>query len=568
MNMQAGANNAGGVGGWARDRKRCPARVRMYVIVIVLTTCLHLYSGNKTIHINTPNAAKMVGEHRIIDEVVADHDVASHIGTTHVTSMESQDEQHHDVINSYSSVDLHDSNATGTSITQSNTSTTTEHITDTSSPATTNQNVGASTIQPLSSSITGNSGTNATINVDVISTTEFTQTKEDDKWKSFFRIATNPIPIYTKEHAKMATRPSSWQCTADPALASNNGTMVAFVHVYKAAGTTVRQFFHELAYSCHKTWVSLARCTGVTPSSIKSRKQWKPCAIEEVADGRRQEKEQYFYPKSKNFKKRYRFAPSNPSFEKFVDIYGGHARMGTGDYIFQNSSHPDSSSQSGAVRYIVFLRDPIERYVSGMLYQNNVHKRDETLEEIVNKVKSRIADERQRNQYWDKSLAYLLTPEQRVAEYGFSAEQLRMLESNGSIPPNTTLSSLNAEARAKLAIHNLHEYNAIIGMTESMSESLDILRHVLLNGPENELKENAQEVFKKFDPSSSQSEGVTANKSSKKEVSTSAVVAELAKDEEHMKMFLEYVQYERMITDYAWMMHNLQYDCVAGSVNC
>ena len=61
---------------------------------------------------------------------------------------------------------------------------------------------------------------------------------------------------------------------------------------------------------------------------------------------------------------------------------------------------------------------------------------------------------------------------------------------------------------------------------------------------------------------------MTANKSSKKEVSTSAVVAELAKDEEHMKMFLEYVQYERMITDYAWMMHNLQYDCVAGSVNC
>ena len=141
-----------------------------------------------------------------------------------------------------------------------------------------------------------------------------------------------------------------------------------------------------------------------------------------------------------------------------------------------------------------------------------------------------------------------------------------MLESNGSIPPNTTLSSLNAEARAKLAIHNLHEYNAIIGMTESMSESLDILRQVLLNGPENELKVQAQAVFKKF--ASSQSEGVTANKSSKKEVSTSAVVAELAKDEEHMKMFLEYVQYERMITDYAWMMHNLQYDCVAGSVNC
>ena len=104
-------------------------------------------------------------------------------------------------------------------------------------------------------------------------------------------MATNDVPIYTEELAKLAVRPSSWQCVAsddeDPKRgATNDGTVFAFIHVYKTAGSTMRKFFHELAYTCHKTWVSLAKCTGVLPSSIQSRGPWKPCMIEEVADGR------------------------------------------------------------------------------------------------------------------------------------------------------------------------------------------------------------------------------------------------------------------------------------------
>jgi hypothetical protein len=38
------------------------------------------------------------------------------------------------------------------------------------------------------------------------------------------------------------------------------------------------------------------------------------------------------------------------------------------------------------------------------------------------------------------------------------------------------------------------------------------------------------------------------------------VIAELAKDEGHVLRMEEYVKYERMITDFAWTMHNLQYD--------
>ena len=55
--------------------------------------------------------------------------------------------------------------------------------------------------------------------------------------------------------------------------------------------------------------------------------------------------------------------------------------------------------------------------------------------------------------------------------------------------------------------------------------------------------------------------GVQANKSRGK-VSTSAVIAELAKDKVHMKLFNEYVKYERLITEFAWQMHHLQYNAV------
>ncbi|KAL3809294.1 hypothetical protein ACHAXA_009418 [Cyclostephanos tholiformis] len=393
-------------------------------------------------------------------------------------------------------------------------------------------------------------------------------------------IITRDMPIYTDELAKIAIRPGPWRCVgrndddADDArrpsgaATTNDGTIFAFVHVYKTAGSTMRTFFHELAYACRRTWVSLAKCTGLLPSSIESRDgRWRPCMIEEVADGRGRRKAQYVRVGGRDYRRFHFGKISNPTFESKVDIFGGHVRLGTGDRIYRNSTR--SGGRGGVVRYIVFLRDPVERYVSGVLYQNKVSGRNEGLEEVVKKIKDRIANARRDDKYWDKSLSYLLTPAQRVA----TTKSNSTPSSTAGRPPS------GAEARAMLAIRNLHEYNVIVGMTERMAESLAILRHVFLSsGMEIPLKDDgAEAVFKKYGllvapltedgignrtlPSVS-AVGVHANKSSRKTLSTSAVVAELAKDEGHVLLMDEYVKYERMITDFAWTMHNLQYECV------
>ena len=466
----------------------------------------------------------------------------------------------------------------------------------------------------------------------VLENNETTKVRSDDMWPMsvFYDAVTNPIPTYTKLLAQDAARkPNSWKCTAQQqakqttaASVYSNRTIFAFVHVYKAAGTTIRNFFHDYAYTCHKTWLSLAKCTGVLPSSLRPQQQptqkdnqnWNPCRIEEVADGRHQRKEQYVYPNDNHFvphKHAAYKAVNNQMMKKHVDIYGGHARIGTGDHIFSTSSSSNTATTSmstkmttnnntsNQIRYILFLRDPIERYVSGVLYQNKVKNRQyETLQDVVVKIKTKIHVERkQEDRYWDKSLTYLLSPRQRIANERLTLVHQTRLQQMSSISTkqHQSLNSFVGEMNARLAIANLYNYNVIVGMTERMVESMTILKHVLLttsddNAPQDDIdvKDAAEEVFRKYTPSVTDNYndkdavdtvgdgpkkmsqpgggggggGFQANRSSKGKVSTSAVIERLKQDSEFMQLFEEYVKYEQMITNFAWSMHNLQYDAV------
>lgn len=170
-------------------------------------------------------------------------------------------------------------------------------------------------------------------------------------------------------------------------------------------------------------------------------------------------------------------------------------------------------------------------------------------------------------------------------------------------------SSRTAEKKAEIVIQNLVDYDVLVGMTESMYESMQILRHVLLSpsSSQNETEEEGggnnhriiarrevEEVFNRFTPAaatlainygnsttdaavgdidggdnernntSNVKGGINRNTSANGQLSTSSVMRELRKDEGFMRDFDEYVKYEAHITDFAREMHRLQYDWCCG----
>jgi hypothetical protein len=136
----------------------------------------------------------------------------------------------------------------------------------------------------------------------------------------------------------------------------------------------------------------------------------------------------------------------------------------------------------------------------------------------------------------------LLTPEQAEEFESYQSELLEVTPTSGLTPKGQF-----AKTRALLAIHNLARYNAIVGMTERMDESMEMLKHVLLALASEEKIEQLERY----------TNGTKHNESNK--VSTASVVEELKKDTDFMPVFDEYVKYERMINDYAMNMHLMQY---------
>ena len=386
--------------------------------------------------------------------------------------------------------------------------------------------------------------------------------------RPYIPVSTSGLPTYTQEMAIMAIRPALWTCGEDKSEVAidpltNHKIIFSFVHVFKTAGSTMRDFFQKYSIICSKAWMLLIHCTGVDSSTIISNQDWKKCIVKQVDDARRiihdditMEKEIRLFPKV-----------NNTILRDSIDIYGGHFKIGTGDYIFPSSANATeySTKSPSPVRHIVFLRNPLPRFVSGFLFKRR-YQESESLEATVKLIKEQICEERKKNQYWLGSLSYLLTPIQA------HVRGRKMQQDNG-----LTRAEQSAEVKARTAIQNLVKYNCIVGMTEAMEQSMSILRHVLV--PDNMLnsdrKDDINWLFDQYAPSDGKvnnksdtnddetsNKGVRINTSPFEEdgVSTELVLNELSKDATFMQIFQEYVKYEKLITDYAWRMHQIQYE--------
>ena len=385
------------------------------------------------------------------------------------------------------------------------------------------------------------------------------QGNDDNLTRPFIPVSTIGLPTYTRDMAREAIRPVPWICgnngqddeiIIDPLI--NVRPIFSFVHVYKAAGSTMRDFFARYSYICHKAWLELISCSNIKSSSIRANDNWKKCKVNNVLNGRNANIsiDTAKYP-----------SVNNTLLRENIDIFGGHVQIGNGDYIHGNSDMENNPmTQPPLVRHIIFLRDPMTRFISGILYQQKTGKikndeKDLDLYGTVKLIKKRVRGSRKKNTYWSKSMNYLLTPIQ--------------CENKSNLALSRQIAGMTSEekrmdVKAMTVIQNLIHYNVIMGMTENMAESMTILRHVLVSEhfSNNDRRKMIDELFDKHILKKEDNDAQThkINVSVRNGVSTELVLQELRKDEDFLPIFQEYVKYEQIIHEFALKMHMMQYE--------
>ena len=340
-----------------------------------------------------------------------------------------------------------------------------------------------------------------------------TKTMADEQLVSE-QVAIGEKAKYTFELAAQAVEPTTWVCgemdmhkALDPI--TNQRPFFVFVHIYKTAGSTVREFFREYAKVCKKSLVLAGSCRG---SGLLNE-----CNIKSIMNAKRTKK-----VNSEVLRKRF-------------DILGGHFRFGMADDVFTNTT-----SSNNGVRHFVFLRQPMERHISHILYQNKHQKH--SVQDVAEYIKKHIRSSRKKGEYESSIFKYLLTPGQREMKY-------EREKSHEEIVAH----------KAKLSIDNLVRYNAIVGMTESYPESMQILEHAMGQSASSATKKDTvHDLFSRY----SSGKDTARNVSKKKGITTSSVMNELMKDDDFMKIFREFVKYEQLIVDFAMDMHLKQYEAV------
>mmetsp|Transcript_37054 Transcript_37054/g.44270 ORF Transcript_37054/g.44270 Transcript_37054/m.44270 type:complete len:414 (+) Transcript_37054:43-1284(+) len=329
----------------------------------------------------------------------------------------------------------------------------------------------------------------------------------------------NVAAKYSEDLARLAIAPV-WSClNGDDKLKEQ--IKVAFVHVFKTAGSTMRDFFKEYAKSCPgKGWVTVIGCSDATAESIRSDNfNWSPCVAKEMIT-----REGKFNWLSDYIKSQKRLDNANDTLadnnllERNVDMYGGHMQLGTGDFL------KNREGKLVKTRYITFFRDPVPKYVSGVLYDKRFLMRNKTItrKEIIECMKTEVKAKILIGSYSVKYFEYFQTP--------FQKEFLR--ENN---------IEWSWEEMTNVVMRNLVEYNVIAGVVEHMPASMKILHHAL---------DHEKQIPKLFE------EEIRSNGAG---YSTSDVVDELKTDKEFFELLNEYVKYERMIYEFGLKMHEQQY---------
>jgi hypothetical protein len=349
------------------------------------------------------------------------------------------------------------------------------------------------------------------------------------------RRAQTSGPYYSKAHIvpRELSRPDIPTARTVPALkplfmcndpnslpgAPGRTQKLAFVHIFKTAGSSLRVFFRKYAEQCDAGWQVIIRCTGVEASSVKQRNStwWHiendaACVQKKgiMRGGGAMEDYASF---------------NSHHLDTNVDILGGHMELGAADYSWVH--HDD-------LTYISFFRNAASKFVSARMY-----KKKRTLNEHVDVIRDVVEMEMKKNLYYEGYYNYLVTP--------FQKEEIALKGLNLTLPEKVTLMQ-----------KNLIDYNVVCGMTERMPASLEILHYLI------DSDDSARDLFEAEGMPNKGGQQISEVRiRNRAEIPTSAVLSELAKDPVFYTKLLEYVKYEQQVTEFALQIHIHQHESIS-----
>lgn len=356
-----------------------------------------------------------------------------------------------------------------------------------------------------------------------------------------------------------------FRCTTKPTFRRNK---LVFVHVFKTAGSTIRNFFDAYSDWCFAGWAIIVGCATVDVDTIGSNRHkglplhddddiWNatnpipgepPCCLKRTWN--------------RTGTKRWKMDVENRYVAQELDIIGGHLPLGVED-VWKNTAHLSSEIQNSiGVTYLTFIRNAVDKLVSGTSYKT----KDPTVDGVVDKIRTDVEQYLARGpgEYQAKYGEYFITPRQKK-EYTRRGV------------------TLTAEESSVEQMANLLEYNVIVGATERMSDSLHLLQSLIdedgeatelfeefgmvssdgasnkINNDKPKLTEGMMKRADNVDTGGNKDDGEVPLVINPSKLSTRSIVRKLKEDDRLFLDVLEFVRYEQQITDFALALHLRQF---------
>ena len=371
-----------------------------------------------------------------------------------------------------------------------------------------------------------------------------------------------------------------WTCT-EPQHSPHKRRLLIFLHVYKTAGSTFRQFLDYYATICGKGIASMNKCADVTPRSLTTGPDtvWvnqadEPCVnVQTRTRGPQVDRKRrppirltdftYHLYKVRYGVNRIINARGNMTgglVKRHVDILQGHQPLGLHHYWAngwwsnddndndsEKCNHTTTTTIAVEAQYITFFREPVTRYVSALLFTNRDDESvddwtfAEAVDAIQQDVRLRLAAGNQNNEFYNVQSSRL-----SGADEYYDYQYVNAYARYHLTPKQKQRNNMTADEVVAQIQRNLVEYNVMVGIVELMEDSLSVLQSII--DPDLEFTEILGTM----------AGGRSGFNVAPNAVSTHKVVQALRQDPEFWPLLQKVLQYEFRLYDFALDLHSQQ----------